>query len=113
MAASPPPAPFGARRDSIIGSLAKIGMVTPRPTTSCVFIAAPDRNRARPVRQLDVFFLEHRADFDVARRQHDLRRRRRGFGRLRPVQQQPVQQQAGDRCDHEREDENPYKSFIH
>ena len=41
MAARPPPAPFGAMRDSIMGSLAKMGVITPRPTMSCVFIAAP------------------------------------------------------------------------
>ena len=41
IAASPPPAPFGASRVSMIGSLAKIGIVTPRPTTSCVFDADP------------------------------------------------------------------------
>ena len=34
IAARPPPAPFGARRESMIGSLAKIGVITPRPTTS-------------------------------------------------------------------------------
>src|ERR1035437_3629875 len=41
MAAIPPPAPLGARRDSMIGSLAKMVVMTPRPRMSLICVVDP------------------------------------------------------------------------
>src|ERR1039457_6774152 len=41
MAAIPPPAPLGARRDSMMGSLAKMAVMTPRPRMSLICVVDP------------------------------------------------------------------------
>src|ERR1035437_8241147 len=41
IAAMPPPAPLGARRDAMIGSLAKMAVMTPRPMMSLIWLVAP------------------------------------------------------------------------
>ena len=76
-------------------------------------VVAPTGTRAGPVGQLDVFFFQDRADFEILGREHDLRRRRRGLGGLRPVDQHAVEQQAGARGHDKCEGQNANKSFIH
>ena len=65
IAAIPPPAPFGARRDSMIGSLAKIGRDHAAADDILDLGAGAHRHGARPFGRLHVLLLDYRADFQI------------------------------------------------